>query len=54
VEFELDWQGDIMDLHTSDDLHGSAILGNVKRPLMLFCKLAGLTPVDITGEPIGA
>jgi hypothetical protein len=54
VEFELDWQGDIMDLHTSDDLHGSAILGNFRRPLFLFCKLAGLTPVDITGKPIGA
>ena len=54
VEFDLDWQGDIMDLHPSDDLHGTAILGNVKRPLMLFCKLAGLTPVDITGKPLSA
>jgi hypothetical protein len=54
VEFELEWQGDIMDLHTSDDLHGSAILGDVKRPLMLFCRLAGLTPVDITGKPLVA
>ena len=54
VEFELDWQGDIMDLHPSDDLHASAILGNVKRPLMLFCKLADLTPVDITGKPLTA
>jgi hypothetical protein len=52
VEFELDWQGDIMDLHPSDDLHGSAILGSFKRPLILFCNLAGLTPVDITGKPL--
>lgn len=54
VEFELDWQGDIMDLHPSDDLHASAILGNVKRPLVLFAKLVGLTPVDIAGKPLGA
>ena len=54
VEFDLDWHGDIMDLHQSDDLHATAILGNVKRPLILFCKLAGLVPVDITGKPITA
>ncbi|HUT01847.1 MAG TPA: hypothetical protein VM031_05295 [Phycisphaerae bacterium] len=52
VEIKLDWRGDIMDLHPSDDLHASLILGDFKRPLMLFCKLAGLTPVDITGKPV--
>ena len=52
VQFRLDWQGDIMDLHPSDDLHASAILGNLKRPLILFSKLAGLAPVDIAGKPI--
>jgi hypothetical protein len=52
VEFALDWQGDILDLHPGDDLHATAILGNFRRPLMLFCKLAGLTPVDITGKPV--
>ena len=54
VRFALDWQGDIMDLHTGDDLHATAILGNFRRTLMLFCKLAGLTPVDITGKPSAA
>jgi len=29
-----------------------AFLGNLKRPLMLFSKLAGLTPTDITGKPL--
>ena len=52
VRFELDWRGDIMDLHTGDDLHALAFLGNLKRPLMLFSKLAGLTPTDITGKPL--
>ena len=54
VRFELDWQGDIMDLHPGDDLHSSAFLGNFKRPLMLFSRLAGLTPTDITGKPVSA
>jgi hypothetical protein len=52
VRFEIDWHGDIMDLHTGDDLHALAFLGNLKRPLMLFSKLAGLTPTDITGKPL--
>jgi hypothetical protein len=51
VRFELDWQGDIMDLNIGDDLHASAFLGNLRRPLLLFCKLSGLTPCDITGKP---
>lgn len=54
VRFELDWQGDIMDLHTGDDLHALAFVGNLKRPLMLFARLAGLTPTDITGKPLSA
>ena len=54
VRFELDWQGDIMDLHTGDDLHASAFLGSFRKPLLLFCKLAGLTPTDITGKPVAA
>jgi hypothetical protein len=54
VRFDLDWHGDIMDLHTGDDLHALAFLGNLKRPLMLFSKLAGLIPTDITGKPISA
>jgi len=54
VAFELDWQGDIMDATRGDDLHATAILGNFKRQLMLFSKLAGLTPVDITGKPFAA
>jgi hypothetical protein len=51
IKFELDWQGDIMNLHTGDDLHALALLGNFQRSLMLFCKLAGLRPADITGKP---
>jgi hypothetical protein len=51
VRFALDWQGDIMDLHTGDDLHATAVLGNYRKRLMLFCRLAGLIPVDITGKP---
>lgn len=53
VEFELDWNGDIMDLDTTD-LHGSAVLGDFKSTLLQFCKLAGLVPVDIAGDPIPA
>jgi len=51
VEFKLDWDGNIMDLDTTD-LHGSAVLGDFKSTLMQFCKLAGLVPVDIAGKPI--
>jgi hypothetical protein len=51
VEFELDWNGDIMDLDTTD-LHGSAVLGDFKSTLLQFCKLADLIPVDIAGKPI--
>jgi len=51
VQFALDWKGDILDLHPSDDLHGSAVLGDFRQPLLLFAKLAGLTPVDIAGKP---
>ena len=51
VRFDIDWQGDIMDLHPGDDLHAWAVLGNFQKPLLLFCKLAGLTPTDITGRP---
>jgi len=54
VRFELDWQGDIMDLHTGDALHALAFVGTLKRPLMLFARLAGLTPTDITGKPLSA
>ena len=51
VEYQLDWDGDIMDLDVTD-LHGSAVLGNFKPTLVQFCKLAGLTPVDIAGKPL--
>jgi len=51
VEYQLDWQGDIMDLDTTD-LHGSAVLGDFKSTLLQFCKLAGLAPVDIAGRPL--
>jgi hypothetical protein len=51
VQFDLDWRGDILDVHPGDDLHALAILGNFKKQLLLFCKLAGLTPADITGKP---
>jgi len=51
VEYELDWDGNIMDLDTTD-LHGSAVLGNFKSTLFQFCKLAGLVPVDIAGNPL--
>jgi hypothetical protein len=54
IEFELDWQGDIMDLHPGDDLHALVVLGNFRRTLLLFSKLAGLTPTDITGKPVTA
>jgi hypothetical protein len=53
VEFELDWDGNIMDLDTTD-LHGSAVLGDFKSTVLQFCKLADLTPVDIAGKPISA
>ncbi len=53
VEFELDWGGNVMDLDTTD-LHGSAVLGDFKSTLIQFCKLAGLVPVDLAGEPIPA
>jgi hypothetical protein len=53
VEFELNWDGDIMDLDTTD-LHGSAVLGEFKSTLLQFCKLAGLIPVDIAGNPFSA
>jgi len=53
VEFDLDWDGNIMDLDTTD-LHGSAVLGDFKSTVLQFCKLADLTPVDIAGEPISA
>jgi len=53
VEYELDWAGNIMDLDITD-LHGSAVLGNFKSTLLQFCKLAGLTPVDIAGHPLPA
>jgi hypothetical protein len=53
VEFELDWNGDIMDLDTTD-LHGSAVLGDFKSVLLQFCKLADLVPVDIAGNPVSA
>jgi hypothetical protein len=51
VEYELDWDGDIMDLDITD-LHGSAVLGDFKSTLVQFCKLAGLMPVDIAGRPL--
>jgi hypothetical protein len=51
VEFGLDWDGNIMDLDTTD-LHGSAVLGDFKSTVLQFCKLADLTPVDIAGKPI--
>lgn len=53
VEFELDWNGNIMDLDTTD-LHGSAVLGDFKSTLIQFCKLAGLVPVDVAGNPMGS
>jgi len=53
VEFDLDWDGNIMDLDTTD-LHGSAVLGDFKSAVLQFCKLSDLTPVDIAGEPISA
>jgi len=53
VEFDLEWDGNIMDLDTTD-LHGSAVLGDFKSTVLQFCKLADLTPVDIAGEPISA
>jgi len=53
VEFDLDWDGNIMDLDTTD-LHGSAVLGDFKSTVLQFCKLADLTPVDIAGTPISA
>ena len=52
VKFALDWQGDILDATRGDDLHALAVIGNYRRTLMLFCKLAGLTPTDITGKPV--
>ena len=51
VEYELDWDGNIMDVDTTD-LHGSAVLGDFKPTLIQFCKLAGLVPVDIAGKPL--
>lgn len=51
VEFDLDWDGNIMDLDATD-LHGSAVLGDFKSTVLQFCKLADLTPVDIAGEAI--
>jgi hypothetical protein len=51
VEYQLDWDGNIMDFDTTD-LHGSAVLGNFKSTLIQFCRLAGLTPVDIAGKPL--
>ncbi|MBC8869126.1 MAG: hypothetical protein H8E44_06895 [Planctomycetes bacterium] len=53
VEFDLDWDGNIMDLDVTD-LHGSAVLGDFRSTVLQFCKLADLTPVDIAGEPISA
>lgn len=52
VKFALDWDGDIMDATRGDDLHALACLGNHRRTLLLFCKLAGLAPTDITGKPV--
>ena len=52
VEYELDWDGNIMDLDITD-LHGSAVLGSFKSTLVQFCRLAGLVqPVDIAGHPL--
>ena len=51
VEYELDWAGNIMDLDVTD-LHGSAVLGNFRATLIQFCRLAGLVPVDIAGNPL--
>jgi hypothetical protein len=52
VKFALDGQGDIMDATRGDDLHALAVLGNYRRTLLLFCRLAGLTPTDIAGKPV--
>jgi len=51
VEYELAWAGNIMDLDIPD-LHGSAVLGNFRATLIQFCRLAGLVPVDIAGNPL--
>ena len=51
VEYELAWAGNIMDLDVTD-LHGSAVLGNFRATLIQFCRLAGLVPVDIAGNPL--
>jgi hypothetical protein len=51
VEYELDWDGNIMDLDTTD-LHGSAVLGDFKSTVLQFCTLATLTPVDIAGKSL--
>ena len=40
----------VTDLDTTD-LHGSAVLGDFKSTVLQFCKLAGLTPVDVAGKP---
>jgi len=52
VEIALDDIPDILEVHPSRDLHEWCFLGNHRRDIINYSKLAGLKVADLTGKPL--